>query len=74
MRADVAGLLESEQSGVERALVHAQQLLGDVLDVAGQAVAVHLAVQVEAAQHDQVERSLQDVRTVGHAASFRSST
>ena len=60
-RRDPAALLQAEQRGVDRALIELQDVLADLLDAPGDAVAVQRPHRVERLQHHQIERALQDV-------------
>src|SRR5262249_54079990 len=69
--ADPAALLESEESGVERSLVHPQHLVGDLLESSGNPVAVQRSQSLQRLEHHEVQGSLEHfglVVSVGHAS------
>src|SRR5262249_32286596 len=76
LRCDPTPLFQAKERRVERALVHAQQILRDLLDPPGQAEPVHGPHRVQRRENDQVQRSLQNLRFCPeqNRVSFRSST
>src|SRR6185437_14653897 len=60
---DPAGGLHAVQRGVERPLLDPQEIAGDLVDVLGDAEAVHafLRAALQGVQHQQVERALEVV-------------
>jgi hypothetical protein len=53
------------QRGIKRALVHLQNLLGDLPDALRDAPAVH-GLERKSSQDQQVQRALNQVRRLGH--------
>src|SRR3977135_1548907 len=71
-RRNPAALLEPQQSGIERALIQLEQILADLLEALGDAVAVQRAHGLEGLQNDKVERALQNFPARrSHVFSFR---
>lgn len=58
---DSAFLLEFEKDGVERALIDGEEIAADLLDAAGEAVAVKRAEDVESFEDHEGEGALEDV-------------
>ncbi len=58
---DGAFLFEFEEDGVERALVDGEEIAADLLDAAGEAVAVERAENVESLEDHEGESALEDV-------------
>lgn len=58
---DGAFLFELEKDGIERALVHGEEIAADLLDAAGEAVAVERAEDVESLEDHEGESALEDV-------------
>ena len=54
-------MLQLEQQGIERALIHSQKVAADLLDAAGNAVAVLRAQHIEGFEDHERKRSLQNV-------------
>ena len=54
-------MLQLQQQGIERALVHSQKVSADLLDPPGDTVAVLWPKHVQCLQDHQRKRSLQDV-------------
>jgi hypothetical protein len=59
-------VLEPEEHGIERPLIHRQQVTADLLDAAGNPVAVQRAQDLERLEHHQRQRSLLHI-PLGHA-------
>src|SRR5438132_553236 len=70
LEGDVAFLFQLQQSGVERAVVHGQEVAARLLDAAGDAVAVERSDRFEGLQHHQGEGALPDVRFGAHEDSY----
>src|SRR5579863_884871 len=61
-----AFILQLQQQGIERALVHVQKISANLLDAPGDTPAVLRPQDIESLKHHQGERSLQDVRLFLH--------
>lgn len=60
-----AFLFEFEEDGIERALIDGEEVTADLLDAAGQAVAVERAEDVEGLEDHEGEGALEDVGFFG---------
>ena len=58
---DGAFLFEFEKDGIERALIDGEEIAADLLDAAGEAVAVERAEDVEGFEDHEGEGALEDV-------------
>src|SRR5262249_39004923 len=64
---DKSALLQSDESRIDRALIKEQNLIADLFDSAGDSPAVQRPHTFKRLQNHQVQRSLQDLRSVpGH--------
>ena len=59
-------MLQLQQQGIKRALVDSQKVSADLLDAAGDAVAVLRSQHIQGLQDHQRKRSLQNVRLFFH--------
>ena len=62
---DGAFLFEFEENGVERALIDGEEIAADLLDAAGEAVAVERAEDVESLEDHEGEGALEDIGFFG---------
>ena len=59
-------MLQLEQQGIERALIHSQKVAADLLDAPGDPVAVLRSKDVQRLQDHQRKRPLQHIRLFLH--------
>ena len=69
---DPALLLETDQRGIQRALVEHQRMLGHLLEPRRQPIGVLRAHRRQRAQHDQIERALEKFDFVAHRLHYPS--
>ena len=62
-------MLQPEQQGIERALIHGQKVSADLLDAPRDSPAVLRSQDIQCLQDHQRQRSLQDVRLFLHRES-----
>ena len=62
-------MLQLEQQGIKRALVESQKVSADLLNPAGDSLAVLRSQDIECLEHHQRERTLQDVGLFLHGES-----
>ena len=60
-------MLQLEQQGIERALVEGEKVAADLLDAAGDAVAMLRAQNIEGLEDHQRKRALQNVGLFFHS-------
>ena len=60
-------MLQLQQQGIERALIHIQKVSADLLDAPGDSPAVLRSQDIECLENHQRKRSLQDVRLFFHS-------
>ena len=59
-------MLQLEQQGIKRALIHIQKISADLLDASGDTLAVLRSQDIEGLEDHQRQRTLQDVRLFLH--------